>query len=392
MSRVRRRARHVAVLIESSRAYGRGLIEGVGRYSREHGDWRIYFEPRGFEAAPPWLDGWKGDGILTRLPDGAVAQAVQAKGVPIVHLHSTPVVGQPPMVGGDNESIARLAFTHLWEKGLRQFGFCGLAPESNRYIHQRGELFRGLAEAAGSVCAVFPARTSGLRVSDWEGEQEQIAGWLKELPKPVGVLACYDERGFQVLGACRHAGLRVPEEAAVLSVGNDALLCDMCLPPLSSIDLDAPRIGYQAAALLDRMMRGAKPPRRPICIAPRRLVTRRSTDVLAVADPEVVAALRFLREHACDGIRVDDVLEHVSVSQRVLERKFRRLLGRTPKAELLRVQIARAKELLDESDLPLKGIADRCGFGSERYFSDAFCRTTGSRPGAFRRQCRGTGT
>src|SRR5262249_49666248 len=130
--------------------------------------------------------------------------------------------------------------------------------------------------------------------------------------------------------------------------------------------------------------------RRPVIVPPRKLVARRSTDMLAIADPDVVAALRFFREHARDGIRVDDVLEHVSVSQRVLERKFRRYLGRTPKAELLRVQIARSKELLDESDLPLKVVAERCGFGSERYFSDAFCRVTGIRPGAFRRQCRET--
>ncbi len=387
---LRRRTRQVAVLIESSRGYGRGLIEGIGRYSREHGDWYIFFEPRALDALPSWLDHWRGDGILSRVPTREMAQAVQAKGVPVVQLLLTPT-DIHPMVRSDPESVARLAFTHLWEKGLRQFGWCGLVP-GYRNIDRRGELFRGLAEAASCVCAVFPARRPGLSVLDWEEEEEQIAAWLKELPRPVGVMACYDDRGFQVLAACRHAGLRVPEEVAVISVDNDPLLCEMCLPPLSSIDNNAPGIGYQAAALLDRMMRGAKPPRRPILVQPRKLVARRSTDVLAVADPDVAAALRFLREHACDGIRMDDVLEHVSVSQRVLERKFRRLLGRTPKAELLRVQVARARELLDESELPLKIVAARCGFGSERYFSDAFCRVAGIRPGAFRRQCRGAGT
>jgi LacI family transcriptional regulator len=391
MSRVRpRRIRHVAVLIESSRGYGRGLIEGVGRYSREHGDWHIYFEPRGL-VAPSWLDGWRGDGILSRTPDRALAQRVQDKGIPVVHLHHTATDGQP-MVCGDNEAIARLAFTHLWDCGLRQFGYCGLPPEHNYYIHQRGERFRGLAEAAGCACAAFPARDPGLQMSDWERDRQQIAAWLAALPKPVGVLACFDERGFQVLGACRHAGLRVPEEVAVVGVSNDAMLCEMCLPPLTSIDLDAPRIGYEAAALLDRLMRGAKLPDRPLYVAPRRLVARRSTDVLALADPDVVAALRFLRAHACDGIRIDDVLRHLGVSERALERKFRHLLGRTPKAELLRVQVTRAKELLAESDVSLKAVAGRCGFGSERYFSDAFRRITGVRPGAYRRQCRGTGT
>jgi LacI family transcriptional regulator len=391
MSRVpRRRSRHVAVLIESSRGYGRGLIEGISRYSREHGDWHISFEPRALDAPPAWLDRWRGDGILTRLPTRAMAQQVQDKGLPVVHLLHTPTDSHP-MVSADNDAVARLGFTHLWEKGLRQFGYCGLVPQY-RSLDRRGEVFGGLAEAVGCGCAVFPARRPGLRVLDWEAEEEEIAAWLKELPKPVGVMACCDERGFQVLGACRHAGLRVPEEVAVLGVDNDPVLCDLCLPPLSSIDPDAPRVGYQAAALLDGLMHGAKPPCRPILVPPRKLVARLSTDVLAVADPEVAAALRFFRAHACDGIGVRDVLEHVSVSPRVLERKFRQVVRRTPKAELLRVQVARAQELLAESDLSLKVVAERCGFASERYFSDALYRLTGTRPGAFRRQCRGTDT
>jgi LacI family transcriptional regulator len=317
-----------------------------------------------------------------------MAQAVQDKGLPVVHLLHTPTINHP-MVMSDPELLASMAFNHLWERGLRQFGVCGLL-RGYRNIDRRCDVFRNLAERAGCPCAVFPARRPGLRVLDWDGEEEDIAVWLKGLPKPIGIMACFDERGFQVLGACRHAGLRVPEEVAVIGLDNDTLLCEMSLPPLSSIDNNATGIGYQAAALLDRMMHGARPPRRAIIVPPRKLVARRSTDVLAVADPDVESALRFFREHAPDGIRVDDVLEHVSVSQRVLERKFRQVIGRTPKAELLRVQITRSKELLDESDLPLKVVATRSGFGSERYFSDAFYRSTGVRPGAFRRQCRET--
>ncbi|MGQ0634541.1 MAG: substrate-binding domain-containing protein [Planctomycetaceae bacterium] len=384
----RRKARHVAVLIETSRAFGRGLIEGVNRYSRQHGDWYIYFEPRGLEAPPAWLEGWKGDGILSRVPNRSMAQAMESKGVPVVHLHHT-TISSFPMVGADNVSIARMAFDHLWEKGLRQFAYCGLSRHFSLHIHDRGERFRGLVEAAGCACAVFPVRKrSGLKMADWEREQRQMASWLSELPKPVGVLACFDERAFQVLAACRYAGLRVPEEVAVIGTGNDTLLCDMCLPPLSSIDLDAPRIGYEAAGLLERMMRGDSPPRRSIFISPYKLVPRASTDILAIADAEVVAALQFIRHHASAGVNVDDVVRHVAISQCVLDRRFKRMLGRSPKAELLRVQINRAKELLVESDLPIKLVAERSGFGSERYFSDAFRRGTGIRPGAFRRQHR----
>ncbi|MBL8792659.1 MAG: XylR family transcriptional regulator [Planctomycetia bacterium] len=386
-----RRQRQVAVLIESSRAYGRGLIEGVMRYSREHGDWSLSFEPRGLEAPPPWLFTWRGDGILARLPRVEMARAVAAKGLPVVDLYSSARPSGLPMVGGDNPLIAQLALDHFWERGLRYFAYCGLPPEENRYIAQRGEAFARLTQAAGGSCTLFDAETSALAVPDWEREQERIAAWLRGLPKPVGVLACFDERGFQVINACGQAGLRVPEEVAVLAVGNDTLLCEMATPPLSSIDLDAHGTGYEAAALLDRLMDGARPPRRPICIAPRGVVARHSTDVLAVEDADVAAALRFIRERAADGLRVEDVLRHVAVSSSVLERKFRRFLGRTPKAELLRVQMARARELLAETDLPLKELAQRCGFAGEKYFSDAFCRVTGVRPGVYRRQRRGGG-
>jgi LacI family transcriptional regulator len=319
-----------------------------------------------------------------------MARAVEAKGVPVVHLHHT-ATSSFPMVAADNKTIAQLAFSHLWEKGLRHFGYCGLSRAYSLHIYDRGAQFAALVEAAGSACAVFEVRKRpGLKTSDWEREQRQMAAWLAELPKPVGVLACFDERAFQVLGACRHAGLRVPEEVAVIGAGNDAPLCDMCQPPLTSIDLDTPRIGYEAAGLLERMMRGRPPPRRSVFIAPYKVVARGSTDIVAIADADVVAALRFIRQHGCDGIRIEDVARHAAVSQWILERKFKRLLGRTPKAELLRVQVARARELLAESDLPIKVVAERAGFGSERYFSDAFLRGTGVRPGAYRSEHRRT--
>ena len=383
-----RRVRHVAVLIESSREYGRGVIQGVARYSREQGNWVLYFEPRGLEAPPPWLHDWHGDGIITRLPQGDMARAVAAKGLPVVELLSTSRESGLPMVGDDNDQIARLALEHFWERGFRHFAYCDVTPAVNRFMALRGEVFRRQAEAAGSSCAVFSVQSTHWAVADWEREEEEIVAWLPALPKPVGILACYDERGFQVLNACRRAGLRVPEEVAVLGISNDAALCEMSIPPLSSVDLDARRIGYVAAACLNRMMRGGRAPRAPISLAPRGVVARRSTDVLATGDADLAEVLAFIRAHACEGIGVRDVLGHVAISQRVLERKFRSLLGRTPKAELLRVQIARARDLLADSELPLKEVARRCGFRGEKYFSDAFHRLCGIRPGGYRQQRR----
>lgn len=383
-----RRTFRVAILVEWSRAYGRGLIDGIARFAREHEHWSLDFEPRGFEAPPPWLADWQGDGILARLPSRALAEAVVAKQVPVVDLFGTCSDSGLPDVAGDSAQVAKLAFDHLWEQGFRQFAYCGLQPGQNRYIDERGELFRELAEGAGCPFHAFASMVVGVTVPDWELEQQRQAAWLRELPKPIGVLACYDEPGCHLLSACHQAGLRVPEEVAVVSVGNDAVLCEMTRPTLSSIDHDAPLIGYQAAAWLDKLMQGARPPRKPLRVPPRGLTARRSTDMLVADDADLAAALAYIRSHVFEGIGVTDVARHAAVSQSVLERKFRTYLGRTPKAELLRLQMARARELLGESELSLKEISFRCGFSSEKYFSDAFSRQCGIRPAAYRRQRR----
>jgi LacI family transcriptional regulator len=184
------------------------------------------------------------------------------------------------------------------------------------------------------------------------------------------------------------AGLRVPEEVAVLGVDNDPVLCNLTLPPLSSIDVNGEQIGYEAAAWLDRLMDGRKPPPDPILIEPGGVIARRSTDLLAWDDPAVRTAVAFIQEHACEGIRVSDVLKVVSLSQSALEERFRHYLGRTPKAELLHVQIERACQLLRESHLPLKSIARCTGFSSEKYFSFAFLHQCGISPTVYRKRHR----
>ena len=376
--------RHVAILIESSRAYGRGIIEGAARFARERGNWILYFEPRGLENPPPWIGAWKGDGVLARLPNREIASSVISSGVPIIDLYGSLTDSGHPLVAGDNPAIARLAFEHLWERGIRRFGFCGLRPGINRYTEERGEQFRRLAEAAGCPCPIAESTIVGVTVEDWEQEQRHKGEWLRSLEKPVGIFAGYDELGCHLLTACARCGIRVPEEVAVVSAGNDPVLCETSIPPMSSVILDSERVGYESAAILDRVMGGGRPPLHPLRLPPLGLVARRSTDILAIDDLTIAAALRYIRDHACTGIRVVDLVRETGLSQSVLERRFRAILGRSPKAELLRVQIQRARELLAESDMQIKEIAHKCGFGTEKYFSDAFLRETGDRPGAFR--------
>jgi LacI family transcriptional regulator len=391
MARTRRsKVRHVALLIESSRAAGRNILDGVSRYIRERTSWVTYFEPRGLEdSVPRWLSHWHGDGILARIATPALAEAIRATRLPAIDLRDTLQERRFFQILGDNARIAQLAFTHLKECGLRHFGFCGLAPGLHRNQDLRRQEFQHLVEQAGFPCSGFHYHP---HPSDWDRSRLQMAAWLRALPKPVGILACYDDCGYQILEASHLAGLQVPEEVAILGMDNDPVMCSLTLPPLSSIDVNGALIGYEAAAWLDRLMDGCKPPPSPVLIEPRGVVARRSTDILAWDDPEVCAAVRFIQEHACEGIRVSDVLKVVSLSQTALEQRFHQHLGRTPKAELLRVKIERACQLLGETDLPLKNIASLAGFSSEKYFSYAFLHQTGISPTAYRKRRRYLGS
>ena len=308
------RTRHVAVLIETSRAYGRGLLEGVTRFHQENGHWSIYFEPHGIDdPPPPWLRRWSGDGILVRVNNARMARAVQATGLPFVELRIRLPRRNWAAVGIDNRSVANLAATHLLDRGLRHFAFCGTAPGEHLSMDERRQHFTEIVGKAGHACADFDSRRWDALT--WEQQLDRLVRWVGGLPRPVGVMACNDDWGHHLLEACRRAGIQVPDELAVIGVDNDPILCNLAAPGLSSIDVNTPRIGYQAAALLEKMMRGSPAPPKVMLLEPVGVVPRRSTDVLAMDDRELAAAIRFIREHACEGIRIDDVLKAVPLAQ-----------------------------------------------------------------------------
>jgi LacI family transcriptional regulator len=215
-----------------------------------------------------------------------------------------------------------------------------------------------------------------------------VRRWLRSLPKPVGVFVPNDLWGVQVGEACRQVELRVPEDVAILGVGNDDLYCELTRPPLSSIIVPAEQIGYEAAALLDRLLSGGKPPREPILLSPIGVATRRSTEVLAIDDPDVVAAVRYIREHAHLPLRVSDVLRQVPSGRRTLERRCRRALGWGLGEEIRRTHLEQARRLLATTDLPIKALATQAGFSDYCHMAVAFRKELGTSPSAYRQQIR----
>lgn len=382
---------HIALLIETSREYARGLLRGVARYHHEHGPWSIYFVPHGLDEPPPaWLKQWKGDGILCRINSKRMADAVLATGIPAVDVRGAIADCAVPFVGLDNRPIARLGYEHLLECGLKNFAFCGRPRGENPPQDLRCDYYVELVEQGGRVCDVFPCPGVRARKWSWEQEQEEIARWLTKLRKPVGVMASNDDRGHQVLDSCRRAGLNVPHEVAVVGVDNDSSLCSLCTPPLTSIDTHASSVGYESAALLIRMMNGAKPPRTPVLLgSPKGLVRRQSTDMLAIDDVEVAKAVRFIREYACQGIHVSDVRAQTTHSPSTLERRMKAFFGRSLKSEITRVRLESAKLLLQETNLKVSQIASRSGFNESKYFCEVFRTVEGVTPTMYRKRFQG---
>jgi len=373
----------VALLIETSNAYARQLLYGIRSYLHEHQPWSIYLAEHGRgEALPGGLRKWQGDGIIARVENQNIANELLATKLPTVDVSYGLERSPFPRVATDARVATRLAAEHLLERGFRHFGYCG--DPRFYWSRLRSGFFAGHIQAAGHECSLFDLPTPRSRVGSWDQTTEALARWIRKLPKPVGILACFDLVGQQVLQACRRIDLKVPDEVAVIGIHNDELLCDLCDPPLSSVIPNARRAGYEAAALLDRMMQGENIPPQLILLEPIGVATRQSTDVVAVDDPHISAAVRFIREHACEGISVDDVVRAVPLSRTVFERRFKKQLNRTPHDHILSVRIDRVKQMLAGTDLTLAQIAERTGFGHIEYLSVAFKRATGQNPSVYR--------
>jgi LacI family transcriptional regulator len=251
-----------------------------------------------------------------------------------------------------------------------------------------GPAFAAAVGEAGHACASYAAGESPKVSRNWLAQQRRLGAWLIKLPKPLAVFTWNSERGRQVIDACAAIGLRVPDDVAVLAADDDEVTCELSDPPLSAIDHGPRRIGHAAAELLDRLMRGAAPPAEPVLFAPAGVVPRQSTDVLAVEDRDVAAALRFIQRHATEPIGVDDVVRATRLSRRMLELRFARRLGRSPAAEIRRLRVERAQRLLAGTPLTVTEIAEASGFQHAEVMNRIFRREMNTTPTLYRKQMR----
>ena len=373
--------KRVALLIETSNVYGRGLLRGIRSWSRENDSWsfRLIEQGRG-ATTPSWLESWDGDGIIARIENPQIGSFLETLAIPVVDVSAALEKPSFPQVVTDSQEVVRLAVEHFESLGLRNFAYCG--DDGFNWSRLRYRYLDETLTGRGFECL---ARNE--RISCPEAEIRRLGKWLLDLPKPVGVLACYDVRGNEVMEACRDVGLKVPEEVAVMGVHNDEILCELCDPPMSSIIPDKHKAGYEAAGILNRLMKSGKRSLNRISsvqVEPLGVAVRQSTNVIAVPDRKIARALTFIKDNACKGIGVSDVLRVEPMARTQLERKFRKLIGRSPREEIERVRMLRVQELLIHSSLPISSIADDAGFEYPEYLTVAFKRRFGMTPRAYR--------
>jgi len=373
--------RIILVLAENS-SYGREVAKGVHSYSAKNRDWDIFYEAALDEFVVQnlrlILDKWGADGAIGQLHDERLTRLLFDKGIPTVNVSENSTIAQPT-VQTSIPAIASLATKYFLDKGLRNLAYCG--TNWGKATNELMQCFCNVAGKAGMACQTL----SVTERTGWVVDSDKISQWLHRLPKPVGVLVPNDYCGRNLAWLCCRFGIRVPGEVAILGCGNDDLECWLSRPPLSSVIRPARRIGLEAAALMDGIMANRiLPPIKPMFLAPPGIVERQSTSILKIVDPQVAAAVRFIHEHAREAITVEDVLKIVRLSRSALDQRFLKLLGRTPRAEINRVRIAHAKEMLADPGLKITSIATRSGFGYYPRFRQLFRKETGLTPAEYR--------
>lgn len=382
--------RHVALIYDGKLPYDLKVMSGVAQYLQEGAEFIPYAEEDALKNQKlPDLRTWRGDGIIADFDDPGVAAAVLRSRLPAVGFGGGfgwyPRNAGIPYFFSSQKKIGEMAADHLMERGLRHFAYCDYARSAtNAWSEERQGSFAARLAKYGNSCSIFHPVHKTTR--QWSSVLASLGKWLLTLPKPIGVMGANDRRAHHVLEACRAYEIRVPEEVAVLGVDNDEMLCQLSSPALSSIEQGAKQIGYQAAVMLDRIMAGAKPGKLDHVVAPIAVVTRKSTDVLAIQDEVTASAMNFIRDKAHLGINVSDVVDAIGMSRSTLESRFRDSLGRTVHEVIRRIQLDHARRLVSETSLAMKEIAANTGFRSVQHMTSLFGRSFGATPARYRKE------
>lgn len=397
----------IALVFDASQAFTRGVLRGIEHFAQTRPRWALLFHdfhsltPRAIRELHP-------AGLIAHVVNPALAKVLQSLPGPVVNTSFMCPEAKFPRVTVDNREVGRMGFRHLHERGFRNFGLVGHGQ--HLYSTEREAGFCEELDDEQHTYAGFYRKSDqyGSAPGAALAETSSLNRWLRKLPKPAGILTCRGVWGVQVVEACRLLQLRVPEDIGVVCVDDDDLLCELSRPSLTSILVPSESIGFEAAAVLDRLLqsrnstttrrRGSRdnagrsrsaprdvPDR---LVVPTRFIPRQSSDVCAGSSPELSAAMQYIRNHAHEGIHVDDVAQASGISRRALESQFRETLQRGVGEEIRRIRLSRAEQYLTSTDMSVGEIAAQSGFSSVYYLSRYFRQQTGLTPSDFRKTRR----
>lgn len=366
---------HIVTLMNCVHDYGRRSLEGIARFGQTRGGWTLELHHiEHVHQRLPRLDA-KSRGIIAHAHSPKLLDALSRCGLPVVNTSSVAPDLSNIAVLPDNREIGRMAAEEMIGLGHRRMLTIAVKPWG--YSHERAETFKQTAEAAGASVRVLTSPS-------WRQAEARITKALSEAATPLGVFAGSDGLAVLVVRQALALGLTIPEQVAVLGVDNDTLTTRMVSPTISSIELPWEKLGFTAATLLDRMIQGEPVEPEPIMIRPSRVITRQTTDGVAIEDPDVATAIQAIREHASEPAAIQRVLERVPLSRRALEQRFKRAVGRTIQTHVTHVRLEQAKQMLTTTDYPMPEIAKRCGFADPGYFATVFKKHTDRSPSAYR--------
>ncbi|WP_442505581.1 substrate-binding domain-containing protein [Novipirellula sp. SH528] len=387
LARVSKPMPRVALLVDTSTEWGRDLIRGVTSYAQKHGPWQLQVEPRGRDNQLQLPNRWKGDGIIARVSSAKIAKDLESRKLPVINISGIELDDVSfPRVAIDYDATARLAKEHFYTRGFQRFAYVG--PLRYTYVKKHADAFQNQIGKEFATVNTFNYIHESMGSEQWRKQRLRLEDWLTKLEKPIAVFSWGTAASCQLLDACWCMNILVPDDVAILAGAEDALISQTTVPPMSAVLNPSKQMGYRAAERLDNLMRGGKDSGKDERIAPIEIVTRRSTEVLAIKDPELSSAVRYIRENVFSELTVEEVANSVPMSVRGLQIKFKDAFGRSPLAEIHRLRIARVKELLASTDMPVASVAVATGFGTPAYMTTMFKRETGLTPLRYRAATR----
>lgn len=374
----RRRLRKIAIAFPTGIPHLERALRGIKQYGQQRG-WRFVMSPETHWLRLSQLRHWRGDGVICWVNTKREAESARNLNLPIVNLSGAIADTGLPRVCVDYRRIGTMAAEHLIARGFEELAYYGL--RNVWYAQMIGKGFQQAAAEANVPCSIFQTASSFAATRTLHQHQERLDRWLRTLKTPIGVMASHDERARMITEACFELGLRVPHDVAVIGMNNDEIVCEFCEPSLTSISRNAELVGHEAAALLDRLLAGEPAPNHDIIIPPDGVIERASTDITVSSDPQIAAAIDYIRRHIAEPFTIDEIVRELRVSRRWLQYRFQQQMHCSPRDYINKRRIQHARDLLiRHPQMRMSDVAQACGFRDVRRFREAFLRITGHTP------------